>query len=247
MKLGLIGKTLSHSFSKTYFEEKFEKLALPSHSYSLFELNDVSDITELLNNNPEIKGLNVTIPFKESIIPFLDDLDQEAKEIGAVNTVLISQKNGKQHLKGFNTDVFGFRNSIKPFLLNTHERALILGTGGASKAVDFVLKKLGIETLFVSRNPKEGQISYQDINEYVMQYHKLIVNCTPLGTYPNMKEKPTIPYKLLDESHTLMDLVYNPENTEFMKLGKAEGTVVLNGLSMLQQQADRAWEIFNRT
>jgi shikimate dehydrogenase len=245
MQLGLIGNTLSHSFSKTYFEEKFKKLELPSRSYSLFELDDISDFTELLKKNPEIKGLNVTIPYKEAIIPFLDELDEEAKEIGAVNTIKISIKDGKQYLKGYNTDVFGFRNSIKPFLLNTHERALILGTGGASKAIDYVLKNLGIQTLFVSRNPIEGQISYTDINEYVMKCHKLIVNCTPLGTAPNVAEKPNIPYKLINDSHTLMDLVYNPEKTEFMKLGKAEGAVVLNGLSMLQQQADRAWEIFN--
>ncbi|MDC1370674.1 shikimate dehydrogenase [Flavobacteriales bacterium] len=245
MQLGLIGNTLSHSFSKTYFEEKFKKLELPSHSYSLFELDDISDFTELLKKNPEIKGLNATIPYKEGIIPFLDELDEEAKEIGAVNTIKISIKDGKQYLKGYNTDVFGFRNSIKPFLLNTHERALILGTGGASKAIDYVLKNLGIQTLFVSRNPIEGQISYTDINEYVMKYHKLIVNCTPLGTAPNVAEKPNIPYKLINDSHTLMDLVYNPKKTEFMKLGKAEGAVVLNGLSMLQQQADRAWEIFN--
>lgn len=245
MQLGLIGNTLSHSFSKTYFEEKFKKLELPSRSYSLFELDDISDFTELLKKNPEIKGLNVTIPYKEAIIPFLDELDEEAKEIGAVNTIKISIKDGKQNLKGYNTDVFGFRNSIKPFLLNTHERALILGTGGASKAIDYVLKNLGIQTLFVSRNPIEGQISYTDINEYVMKYHKLIVNCTPLGTASNVAEKPNIPYKLINDSHTLMDLVYNPEKTEFMKLGKAEGAVVLNGLSMLQQQADRAWEIFN--
>ncbi len=244
MQLGLIGKTLSHSFSKDYFEEKFEKLNLPSHSYSLFELDTIRDFPKLLEKNPELKGLNVTIPYKESIISYLDELSDEAREIGAVNTIKISKEDGKLYLTGYNTDVFGFRNSIKPFLKNTHERALILGTGGASKAIDFVLKNLGIEILFVSRNPVEGQIGYQDINEYVMQYHKLIVNCTPLGTFPNVNEKPNLPYKLLNDSHTLMDLVYNPEKTEFLKLGKLEGATVLNGLSMLQQQADGAWEIF---
>lgn len=247
MQLGLIGKKLSHSFSKEYFEKKFEKLGLSNHYYSLFELESIEDFPSLLNNNPTLKGLNVTFPFKESILPYLDELEQEAKEIGAVNTIRISDINGKKHLKGYNTDVIGFRNSIKPFLKNTHERALILGTGGASKAVNFVLKSIGIETLLVSRNPTEEQISYQEINEYVMHYHKLIINCTPLGTFPNAEEKPNLPYKLINESQTLIDLVYNPAKTKFMNLGKAEGATVLNGLSMLQQQADEAWKIWNKT
>ena len=246
MQLGLIGKKLSHSFSKSYFEEKFKTLnLLSSHSYSLFELDTIEDFTELIKNNTELKGLNVTIPYKESILKFLDEIDEEAKEIGAVNTIKFSYKKDKSQLKGYNTDVVGFRNAIKPFLKNTHERALILGTGGASKAVCFVLKNLGIETLLVSRNPTNNQISYREINEYVMKYHKLIINCTPLGTFPNVDEKPKVPYKLINESHTLMDLVYNPIQTEFMRLGKLEGATVLNGLSMLQHQADEAWEIFN--
>ena len=246
MKLGLIGTKLSHSFSKSYFEQKFEKLELSNHSYSLFELKNIEELSLLLEKNKELKGLNITFPFKESILPFLDEIDNEAKAVGAVNTVSISWKNNKPVLKGFNTDVFGFRNSIKPFLENTHERALILGTGGAAKAIKHVLHSLGITTLSVSRTPEEGEISYEELNEYVIKFHKLIVNCTPLGTYPNVHDKPELPYQLLDESHTLMDLVYNPEETEFMKLGKAEGAVVLNGLSMLRQQADKAWEIWSR-
>ena len=169
MEFGLIGKKLSHSFSKSYFEEKFLKLNLSNYSYSLFEINDISELKNIINSTSKLKGLNVTFPYKESIVPFLDEIDKEAEEIGAINTIIISDINGKKHLKGYNTDVFGFRNSIKPFLLNTHERALILGTGGASKAIDFVLKKLGIQTLFVSRNPIEGQIGYQEINKYARE------------------------------------------------------------------------------
>lgn len=246
MKLGLIGTKLSHSFSKKYFEQKFEKQGLANYSYSLFELDSIVKLPSFLDENKELHGFNVTFPFKESILPYLDSIEEEAKKIGAVNTVTVSWKDGNRKLTGYNTDVLGFRNSIKPFLENTHERALILGTGGASKAIDFVLKKLGIETVFVSRNPSEGQIGYKDINEYVIKYHKLIVNCTPLGTFPNVDEKPDIPYQLLNDSHTLMDLVYNPGVTEFMKQGKSQGAVVLNGLSMLQQQANGAWEIWSK-
>ncbi len=247
MQLGLIGTQLSHSFSKTYFEQKFEKLALSDHSYSLFELKSIEELPQLLNDNKNLLGFNVTFPFKETILPFLNEIDSEAEKVGAINTVSVNWQNDKPLLKGFNTDVLGFRNSIKPFLENSHERALILGTGGAEKAVKQVLHSLGITTLSVSRTPKEGEISYQEVNEYVIKFHKLIINCTPLGTFPNIQDKPNIPYNILNDSHTLMDLVYNPETTEFMKLGKARGATVINGLSMLRQQADAAWKIWSDT
>lgn len=247
MKLGLIGKTLSHSFSKSFFETKFEKENLTNYSYDLFELNSIEEFPELLKNNPNLVGLNVTIPYKESIIPFMDELDETARKIGAVNTVKIIKEEGKTILKGFNTDAKGFGLSIKPFLKNTHERALILGTGGASKAVNYVLNNLGINTLFVSRNPNEGEINYKDINEYVMKFHKLVINTTPLGMSPNEDTFPNIPYKLLNESHTLIDLVYNPERTEFLTKGKQEGTEILNGLSMLQHQANEAFKLWSNT
>lgn len=244
MQLGLIGKTLSHSFSKSYFENKFEEEKLANHSYELFELNSIEEFPELLKNNPNLVGLNVTIPYKESVIPFLDELDETAKEIGAVNTIKISRKEGKTILKGYNTDAKGFGLSIKPFLKNTHERALILGTGGGSKAVNYVLKNLGITTLFVSRNAKENELNYKDLNDYVMKFHKLVINTTPLGMSPNVDTFPDIPYSLLDESHTLIDLVYNPKQSQFLTKGKEEGTEILNGLSMLHHQANEAWKIW---
>lgn len=245
MKLGLIGTSLTHSFSKKYFEQKFENLSLKNHSYELFELKDITELPNFLDTNKELRGFNVTFPFKENILPFLDKLDPEANQIGAVNTVSVSWKNNKRFLTGHNTDVIGFRKSIKPFLANTHERALLLGTGGASKAVRYVLESLGITTLLVSRQPKKGEISYEEINDYVIKYHKLIVNCTPLGTFPEVTNKPNIPYSLINESHMLMDLVYNPELTEFLKLGKEQGASTTNGLSMLYNQADEAWRIWN--
>jgi shikimate dehydrogenase len=246
MQLGLIGKSLSHSFSKSYFENKFKEENLTNNSYELFELKSIEEFPELIRNNPDLVGLNVTIPYKESVIPFLDELDETAKEIGAVNTIKVSKEDGKTILKGYNTDAKGFGLSIKPFLKNTHERALILGTGGASKAVNYVLKNLGITTLFVSRNPQENELNYKDINEYVMKFHKLVINTTPLGMSPNKDTFPEIPYELLNESHTLIDLVYNPEQTQFLTKGKQEGTEILNGLSMLQHQANESFNIWKK-
>mgnify|MGYP000109042420 CR=1 FL=1 len=245
MKLGLIGANLSYSFSKNYFEDKFKNEKLSSFSYGLFELTNINQIQDLINEE-ELDGFNVTIPYKESILSFLDELDESAQEIGAVNTVKLISKRGDKILKGYNTDTYGFAQSIKPFLKNTHERALILGTGGASKAVNFVLKNLGIDTNFVSRTPENNQLSYSDINEYVLKHHKLIINCTPLGTYPEVDTFPNLPYKLINDSHMMMDMVYNPETTEFMKKGKKEGAVTINGLSMLHHQAEKAWEIWSK-
>ena len=237
---GLIGESLSHSFSKTYFESKFKKENLNSCSYNLFELNNINAIKTLVNDN-NLNGFNVTIPYKESIIPFLDELSEEAKTIGAVNTVKVVD----EKLIGYNTDVFGFKQSVKPFIKNHHERVLILGTGGAAKAVDYVLQEMGIHTLFVSRAPNASQISYEQINDYVVKHHYLIINCSPIGMFPNVNKKPTIPYAYLTDKHTLIDLVYNPIETEFLKEGKKRGCDVLNGLSMLQQQAEQSWRIWN--
>lgn len=238
---GLIGEKLSHSFSKKYFEDKFKNEGIDSCNYNLFELNDISNIKNLIETE-NLKGFNVTIPFKESIIPFLDELTPEANAIGAVNTVKV--KNGK--LIGHNTDAFGFKQSVKPFIKNHHERVLILGTGGASKAVGFVLKEMGINILFVSRTPEDNQISYAQINEYIMRFHYLIINCSPVGMFPNNEDKPAIPYEYLTDKHTLIDLIYNPTETAFLKEGKARGCNTLNGLSMLQQQAEEAWRFWNK-
>lgn len=239
---GLIGKSLQHSFSKNYFDQKFEKENILDSSYSLFELAKIEDLKTLISNYPQLKGINVTIPYKEAVIPYLDEIDVEAKEIGAVNTIDIR----KGVLKGYNTDVIGFRNSIKPFLENTHRRALILGNGGASKAVAYVLNQLGLDVLYVSRNPKTAQqISYGDINEYVIKHHLLIVNTTPVGTFPNIEEMPLLPYHLLTEQHFLYDLIYNPSETQFLKKGKEKGTICINGEQMLKIQAEEAWKIWN--
>lgn len=241
-KYGLIGHPLTHSFSKKFFTEKFEKEQLNDCRYDLFDISSIEEITIILKNNPELKGLNVTIPYKEKVMEFLDEIDEEAKKIGAVNTIKI--KNNK--LTGYNTDYFGFKQSLKPFLEISQERALILGTGGASKAVYHALTSLNINCLFVSRNPKnENEISYEDVNEYVIRNHQIIVNTTPVGTFPNTKEKPAIDYSQITTKHLLYDLVYNPTETQFLKEGKQQGAIVLNGMQMLQLQAEKAWKIWN--
>lgn len=244
MKLyGLIGHPLSHSFSKQYFTHKFEKEEITDCKYETFDLPYINLLPEIFKNNPNLKGFNVTIPYKKSIIPFLSEIDEVAKEIGAVNTVKIEGKK----LIGYNTDYFGFKQSLKPFLEISQERALILGTGGASKAVFYVLNSLNINCLFVSRNPtKDNEISYEDVNEYVIRNHQIIVNTTPIGTFPNVNEKPAISYDDITPKHLLYDLVYNPAETAFLKEGKQKGAIVLNGLQMLQLQAEKAWEIWNK-
>lgn len=253
---GLIGYPLSHSFSKKYFTEKFEKEQLKDHEYHLFPIEKIDEFPDLIRKHPGLWGLNVTIPYKESVIPYLDELDETAKEIGAVNCIRIlgdDNGNNSKKLIGYNTDAFGFRQSIKPFLETQHERALILGTGGASKAVHYVLKTIGIDCYFVTRTKiisnqliTKNEFSYEELNEYVMSAFKLIVNTTPVGMYPNIEEAPAIPYELLTPSHLLYDLVYNPEETEFLKRGKKMGASTLNGLSMLHQQAEEAWRIWNQ-
>lgn len=243
MKLGLIGTKLSHSFSKDYFEKKFNHLNLENYTYELFELESIDSILSLIEEL-HLDGFNVTVPFKEAIIPFIDNLDETAEKVGAVNTVKVNWENNKPQLTGYNTDVFGFEQMVKPYIKNHHERALILGTGGASKAVNFVLEKKGIKTLFVSRTKQVNNITYQELNDYVLKFHPLIVNTTPVGMYPQIEEYPPIPYNQLTLQHTLIDLIYNPEETLFLKKGKEMGTVTLNGTTMLHQQAEKAWTIW---
>jgi len=243
---GLIGYPLSHSFSKAYFSEKFERENRTGCEYELYPIADIGQLPQLIKDNPELCGLNVTIPYKESVIAYLDELDETAKAIGAVNCIKISPDS---RLKGYNTDVFGFRQSIKPFLETQHERALILGTGGASKAVHHVLKEIGIDCYFVTRDKSSAKservFSYEELNEYIINAFKLIVNTTPVGMFPEINAAPGIPYQYISSSHLLYDLVYNPAETEFMKRGKAQGASVVNGLSMLKQQAEEAWRIWN--
>lgn len=241
-KFGLIGFPLGHSFSKKYFTDKFEKSQITDSVYELYPIEFIDQLEQVLENEPDLEGLNVTIPHKESVIALLDELSDEAQKIGAVNCIQI--KGGKRI--GHNTDAFGFHQSIKPFLEPQHSRALILGTGGASKAVAYVLGKIGIDYLFVSRDPKEqNALTYPQLNDLAIRHHKLIINTTPLGTYPNVDTCPDIPYEFLTPEHFVVDLVYNPEQTLFMKKAAEQGAMTLNGYPMLQQQAEKSWEIWN--
>lgn len=238
MKFALLGKTLGHSFSKHFFTDHFAKTAIEA-TYENIELSDISDVKNILTQN--YKGFNVTIPYKESVIPFLDELSPEAKVIGAVNTIAF--RNGRSI--GYNTDAFGFKQSIKPFLTNLHEKALILGTGGASKAVAFVLKNIGIDVLYVSRNPsKPNEFSYNDINENMLRACKLIVQTTPVGTFPSITDCPVFPFQHLTSEHLVVDLIYNPSETLFLHQAKQAGATILNGESMLKEQALKSWEIW---
>ena len=243
INFGLIGKSLSHSFSRSYFEKKFIENELNDHFYKNFELETIEQFSNVLKTQ-NLKGLNVTNPYKESIIPFLDELSIEAKEIGAVNCINIV--NGKTI--GYNTDAYGFGQSIKPFLDTTHGRALILGTGGASKAVAYALKKIGVEVFFATSSNKKNTNTffYDEINEGMMSAFKLIINTTPLGLYPNINEAPALPYHLFTDKHLAYDLIYNPEQTLFLKQAKEKGAVTINGLSMLHLQAQKSWEIWNQ-
>ena len=243
---GLIGKNISYSFSKKYFSKKFETLKLHDHDYVNFDLKTLTELNQKLEDNKkELKGMNVTIPYKLEIVDFLDELEIEAKEIGAVNTIKI-RKDGK--LIGFNTDVYGFQKSLEPLLKKHHKCALILGTGGASKAVAYVLKKLNISFVFVSRSKtnKVNSLTYEDLNGDLLNKYTLIINCTPLGTYPNTENAPKIPYTELGNNHLLYDLIYNPPMTHFLNQGKTQGATIKNGLEMLEKQAEKAWEIWNK-
>jgi|TARA_B110000037_G_scaffold82591_1_gene98325 shikimate dehydrogenase len=243
-KLGLIGKNISYSFSSGYFLDKFKKMNITELTYKNFDIPAVEEFPFLVyHREEEFKGFNVTIPYKQSIIKYLSELDADAAKIGAVNTIKVTEKN---ELIGYNTDIYGFENSLKPLLKEYHSKALILGTGGASKAVVFVLNKLNISYKIVSRNPSsENEISYVDLSEEIMTSHKLIINSSPVGTHPNIKECPKIPYEYISDTHYLFDLIYNPEVTMFLQKGKNAGAAIKNGLEMLELQAEKSWEIWN--
>ena len=244
-KYGLIGYPLTHSFSKRFFTEKFATEKIDA-VYDNYEIDSIEKFPEIIKNNPEVIGLNVTIPYKEQVIRFLDDLNDSAREIGAVNTVKITRSSAGIHLKGFNTDTFGFENSLKPLLKEHHKKALILGTGGASKALKYVLKKLGIEFISASIDElKENEIRYEAIDARMMAERLLIIKATPLGTYPKTETFPVIPYEFITPEHLLFDLVYNPEVTQFMAKGMAKGATVKNGYEMLLGQALKSYEIWN--
>lgn len=240
-RFGLIGKNISFSFSRGYFTQKFKALGLQNYSYVNFDFQTIEEFKTLLKDSENIKGCNVTIPYKESVIPYLDSLDPKAEKIGAVNTIHFTA-NGRI---GYNTDAYGFENSIAPHLKKHHTKAFILGTGGASKAVKYVLEEKGIQCTYVSRTPTENQVSYTQLDAQLMETHSVIVNTTPLGTYPDIENKPAIPYQFLTEKHLLFDLIYNPDKTAFLSAGEAQGASICNGSKMLEFQAEEAWKIWN--
>jgi shikimate dehydrogenase len=243
---GLIGFPLSHSFSKQYFSEKFLREKLTGCRYENFPLASLDALPALIESYPELMGLNVTIPYKEKVLDMLDRMDENARAIGAVNTIKITRGQGKPMLEGYNTDAFGFYASLQPLLDRNVKSALILGTGGASKAVGYVLNNLGISCLFVSRNPRRGDhISYTELCGPVLYNFQLVVNTTPVGMVPDTEACPDIPYEFLTEKHLLYDLVYNPPETMFLRKGKEMGAHTANGMGMLQLQAEKAWEIWN--
>lgn len=242
-EFGLIGFPLTHSFSKKYFSAKFEIEQIEA-VYELYELAQIEEFTALINRI-ELSGLNVTIPYKEQIIPYLDSLDETAEKIGAVNVIKFIRASNQLILKGYNSDASGFEQSLKPYLKPHHQKALILGTGGASKAIHYVLEKLGIEVTFVSRTPQSGQLTYSDLNQAIMQEHLVVINASPVGTFPHTNECPAIPYDFIAVKHLLFDVVYNPAETLFLKKAKEQGAATLNGEEMLQGQARAAWKIWN--
>ena len=239
-KYGIIGYPLGHSFSRGFFTEKFAREGIDAQ-YLNFEIPDAGMLLDVLRDNPELHGLNVTLPHKQAIIPMLDELSDEAREIGAVNVIRV--RDGR--LKGFNSDIIGFTESIRPLLLPHHKQALVLGTGGASKAICVGLNRLGLEWKYVSRTPREGMITYQDITKETLQDYTVIVNCSPVGMFPKVDQAPAIPYEYLTPRHLLFDCVYNPEDTLFMQKGRAQGATVKNGLEMLHLQAIASWRFWN--
>ncbi len=257
-KFGVIGYPLAHSFSKQYFTEKFRKEHLTDHVYEAFPLPNLSDFPELLKANPDLCGLNVTIPHKIGVMFYLDKIDEAAREIDAVNCIKIRNSQPvesffsgelsavKLKLEGYNTDAYGFEQSFKPLLKPHNQKALILGNGGAARAVEYVLKKLGISYRIVSRRAHGKQLSYKQLTKDVLKERNIIINTSPVGTFPNIDACPDIPYEFVTAKHLLYDLVYNPEETLFMKKGREKGAVVKNGLEMLHLQAEKSWEIWNR-
>lgn len=244
-KYGLIGYPLGHSFSINYFNQKFQDEGIDA-VYENFEIPTIDALTEVLDTNPNLRGLNVTIPYKEKVIPFLDSVSPEARAIGAVNVIRVTHEGNDTKLKGYNSDVIGFTQSIEPMLdKKWHKKALILGTGGASKAIDYGLRNLGLETVFVSRYERPGTIQYTSITPEVIKEYNVIVNCTPIGMYPKTEECPLLPYEAMDQHTILYDLIYNPDETLFMKLGAEHGAQTKNGLEMLLLQAFASWEFWH--
>ena len=244
-KYGLIGYPLGHSFSISYFNQMFADEGINAR-YQNFEIASIDELPEVLGSNPELKGLNVTIPYKEKVISFLDNVTPEARAIGAVNVIRVSHDGSKVKLKGYNSDVIGFTKSIEPMLEKKwHQKALILGTGGASKAINYGLRSLGLETVFVSRYQRPDTIQYESITPDVVREYNVIVNCTPLGMYPHTEECPLLPYEAMDSHTILYDLIYNPDETLFMRRGAEHGAQTKDGLEMLLLQAFASWEMWH--
>lgn len=243
MKLyGLVGRKIEYSFSRNFFKNKFEKEKIDA-VYQNFDLQDLTELPEVLKTNPNLRGLNVTIPYKEQIIPFLNEIDPVAEKIGAINTIKIEPSGA---LKGYNTDYFGFKESLKPYLKKQHSHALILGTGGASKAIAYALQEMNILFQYVSRTPAKDQLSYSTLTREHFQKYKLLINCTPLGTYPAILEMPAVPVEFLNREHLIFDLIYNPPVTTLMEVALQKGAAVLNGQRMLELQAEYSWKIWNK-
>ena len=244
-KYGLIGYPLGHSFSISYFNEKFQNEGIDA-VYENFEIPQIENLVEVLNVNPELKGLNVTIPYKEKVLNYLDNISPEARAIGAVNVIKVDHNGNDITLTGYNSDVIGFTKSIEPMLQRYHKKALILGTGGASKAINYGLKSLGLETVYVSRYERPGTICYKDITPEVVKEYNVIINCTPVGMFPKTDKCPDLPYEAMDNHTILYDLIYNPDETLFMNRGKQYGATVKNGLEMLLLQAFASWDFWNK-
>lgn len=244
-KFGLIGYPLGHSFSKKYFTEKFITEHIPDCSYENYPLTSLTQLNTLIAEEAELCGLNVTIPYKSEVIRLLDRISPEAMEIGAVNVLKIYRQEGDIILSGFNSDVTGIRDSLLPYITETTKNAIVLGTGGSSRAVCWMLKKLGLKVNVVSRTAQTGFITYSDIDSHLLSMTDVIVNTTPLGMFPDIESKPEINYKLLNNKHILFDLVYNPELTTFLKMGAEQGCTTISGIKMLHSQAEKAWEIWN--
>jgi shikimate dehydrogenase len=242
-RFGLLGRNISYSFSKGYFTEKFNTENFTGCSYENFDIPEITDFPQIVKETSDLKGLNVTIPYKEAVLPFLDKLSKKATQIGAVNTIKITKKG---ELKGYNTDYYGFKKSLKPLLQPHHKKALILGTGGASKGVAFALDELGILYTFVSREASENAIDYNRINATTFDNYQIIINSTPVGTSPNTEAFPLIPYEFFTDKHIAYDLIYNPAETQFLKKAKEKGAQTKNGLDMLIFQAEKAWKIWNK-
>lgn len=244
LKFGLVGRDIAYSFSRGFFAEKFKNENLP-HSYVNLDLQSIDELSEIIKNTSNLKGLNVTIPYKEEVIPLLDKLNKTAQKIGAVNTIRFT-KSGKT--KGYNTDYYGFKNSLQPHLKSHHKKALILGTGGASKAIAYALQNIEIKYDFVSRSHKKGvTFLYSELTDKIISEYTIIINCTPIGTFPEVEKCPAIPYNAIGKNHILYDLIYNPEQTKFLSKGFQKGAKTINGLEMLKLQAEKSWKIWQKS